>query len=141
MNFRSEVLAFAFGALLILVTFGDNHLGRIDGVAIGNLDTIFGYQLWPVMDVIYPAAAIAVFLLYGWVKGGGFRINLATVLLFASFLAVLALVNFDDLAIALNLAVYPSRAYWVAISWIYPVYAAAAFFLFGKLSGKASVHT
>ena len=34
-----------------------------------------------------------------------------------------------------------STAYWVAVSWIYPVYAAAAFFLFGKLSGKASVHS
>ena len=138
MNFRSEALTFAFGALLILVTFGDDHLGSIAGVAIGNLDTIFGYRLWPVMDVIYPAATIAVFLLYGWVKGGGFKINLTTALLFASFLAVLALVNFDDLAIALHLAVYPSRAYWVAISWIYPVYTAAAFFLFGKLHGKAS---
>ena len=141
MGFRSEVLAFAFGVLLILVTFGDDHLGRIAGVAIGNLDTIFGYTLWPLMDVIYPLATIAVFLFYGSVKGKGLRINWVPVLLFVSFLAALALMNFDDIAIALQLAIYPPRAYWVAITGIYPAYAALSFFLFGKLHEKRLTST
>ncbi len=136
LGFKSEVLAFAFSVLLILVTFGDDHLGRIGGVAIGNLDTIFGYRLWPAMDVIYPLAAIVVFLLYGFAKGGKLRINLKTALLFASFLLALALMNGDDLAIGLNLIIEFPHAYWVAISWIYPLYGAAAFFLFGKLHEK-----
>jgi hypothetical protein len=136
MGFRSDFWAFAFGVLLILVTFGDDHLGRIAGVSIGNLDTVFGYALWPVMDVIYPLATIAVFLLYGRSKGNRLKISVATVLLFVSFLAALALVNIDDLAIALNWAFYPSRTYWAAISWIYPVYGALSFFLFGKLQEK-----
>jgi hypothetical protein len=120
----------------VLVTFGDSNLGKIGGVTIGNLDTIFGYRLWPAMDVIYPLATITVFLLFGYVKGNGFRVNVATVLLFVSFLAALALMNIDDIAIVLQLAVYPPKAYWVAISWIYPVYAACAFFLFGKFNAK-----
>ena len=138
MSFKSEILAFAFGALLICVTFGDDNLGRIAGVAVGNLDTIFGYRLWPILDVIYPLATIAVFLLYGWTKGGGLRINLATVLLFVSFLAVLALIDIDDIALVLRLAVHLHRAYWAAISWIYPFYSAFALFLFGKLHEKNS---
>ena len=136
MGFKSEVLALVFGVLLILVTFGDNHFGRIAGVAVGNLDTLFGYRLWPVMDVLYPLATVAVFLLYGFAKGGKLRINLKTALLFASFLLVLSLMNVDDIAIGLNLMIYFSRVYWVAISWVYPVYGAVAFFLFGWIHEK-----
>lgn len=136
LGFKSEVLALVFGVLLILVTFGDNHFGRIAGVAVGNLDTIFGYRLWPVMDVIYPLATVAVFLLYGFAKGGKLRINLKTALLFASFLLVLSLMNVDDIAIGLNLMIYFSRVYWVAISWVYPIYGAVAFFLFGWIHEK-----
>ncbi len=133
MNVKNEVVTLVFGALLVLVTFGDNHLGRTVGIAVGNLDTIFGFKLWPIMDVIYPAATIATFLLYGWMKEKRLKINLSTGLLFVSFLAALALMNIDDVAIALNVAVYPPTAYWVAISWIYPLYGAVAFLLFGKL--------
>jgi len=136
LGFKSEVLALVFGVLLILVTFGDNHFGRIAGVAVGNLDTLFGYRLWPVMDVLYPLATVAVFLLYGFAKGGKLRINLKTALLFASFLLVLSLMNVDDIAIGLNLMIYFSRVYWVAISWVYPVYGAVAFFLFGWIHEK-----
>ena len=138
MGLRSEVLAFAFGALLLLVTFGDNHLGKIAGVTIGNLDTILGYRLWPVLDIVYPLATIAVFLLYGAVKWGQLRFTPLTVFLFALFLLLLSLVNLDDIEIGLNrlglpLSYDPSQAYWVVISWAYPVYSAAAFFVFGRL--------
>jgi hypothetical protein len=138
MSIKSDVLALFFGALLIFVAFGDDHLGKIAGVAVGNLDTIFGIKLWPIFDVIYPVATVVVFLLYGWAKGNRLRINYSNSLLFISFLAALVLMNFDDVAIALNLAVYPPTVYWVAISWIYPVYGAAAFFLFGKLHEEPS---
>ena len=138
MRLRSEILAFAFGVLVILVTFGDDNLGRIAGVSVGNLDTIFGAGLWPVMDVVYPLATITVFLLFGMMKGGRLRIDWATMLLFSSFLLVLALIIVDDVIIGLNLMGFVLSkslpgAYWVAISWIYPVYSAVAFFLFGRL--------
>ena len=119
---------------MILITFGDAQIAWY----IGNLDTIFGLTFWRALDVVYPAATIAVFLLYGWTKGGRLRINWATSVLFVSFLAVLALMNIDDIGIVLNLAVEPSKAYWVAISWIYPIYAAVAFLLFGRLHEKAT---
>jgi hypothetical protein len=136
MSLKRDVFAFLFGVLLILVTFGDDHLGKIAGVAIGNLDTIFGYGLWPVMDVVYPLATIAVFLLYGYMKRGTFRINLTTIFLFMSFLAALALMSIDDIAIALSVAFYPPTTYWIAISLIYPVIAACTFFLFGTMHEK-----
>jgi hypothetical protein len=132
MGFRSEVFVLVFGVLLILVTFGDNHLGS-GSIALGNLDTIFGLTLWPVMDLIYPVATVAVFLLYGWSKRGSLKINAATTLLFASFLLTLSLMNVDDIAIGLNHPIELPHAYWAAISWVYPLYAASAFFLFGKL--------
>ena len=65
MGIKSEFLTLTFGGLLILVTFGDDHLAN----NIGNLDTIFGLHLWPVLDIVYPIASIGVFLLYGYVKG------------------------------------------------------------------------
>ncbi len=141
MRFRGEVLAFAFGVLLILVTFGDDNLGRIGGVTIGNLDTIIGRVMWPVLDVVYPLTTITVFLLFGLVKGGRLRTEWDTLFLFSSFLLVLALINIDDIIIGLNRAgfvfsLFLSRLYWAAISWIYPVYSAAAFFLFGRLHEK-----
>jgi len=130
MNSRSEMLAFVFGVLVVLVTFGDSHLTSW----VGNLDSIFGLTLWQALDVVYPLASIAVFLLYGWVKGGKLRVNVITALLFASFVAVLALVNIDDLAIALNFPSTKSVVYWTIMMWVYPVYSFFAFFLFGKMN-------
>ncbi len=125
---RSEILALAFGALLICVTFGDAHIYWF----IGNLDTIFGLAFWRAMDVFYPLASISVFLLYGWEKGKGLKINSITILLFVSFVAALALVNIDDIAQVLNITFSPPKTYWVAIEWVYPIYSSVAFFLFGK---------
>ncbi len=130
---KSEVLAFLFGVLLILVTFGDAHTGTTSaGVTPGNLDSIFGNDLWPVMDAVYPVATIAVFLLFGWAKLGKFRISPTTIFLFASFLAVLALAILDDIAIGLQRQVQLSQSYWTVVSWLYPIYSTIAFFLFGR---------
>lgn len=128
MGLRSEILALAFGALLIFVTFGDGHIYWF----IGNLDTIFGLAFWHAMDTFYPLASIAVFLLYGWVKGNGLKFNRITILLFATFVALLVLVNIDDFMLILNLTMSPPKTYWAIMMWIYPVYSAFAFFLFGK---------
>jgi hypothetical protein len=138
MGFRKEILAFVFGVLLILVTFSDDHIGRIAGVPVGNLDTIFGVGLWPVLDVVYPLASVAVFVLHGWGKGVKFKVKSASTFVFASFVVLLGLLNADDFIIGLNhlglnLMVYPSQEYWVIISWLYPVYAIVAFFMFEKM--------
>ena len=125
---KSEIIAFAFGVLLILVTFGDGHIYWF----VGNLDTIFGLAFWRVLDTSYPLASIAIFLLYGWVKGDGLKINSVTVLLFASFVTVLALIYIDDIVQLLNFNLAPSKVYWTVITWVYPFYSSIAFFLFGK---------
>ena len=134
MTLRSEVLAFAFGALVILVTFGDNHLNIGGGtITVGNLATIFGLAFWPILDAVYFAGSIAVFLLYGWTKGGGrLRFNLANVLVFASFLVVLTLISIDDVATLFHLPMTPPTVYWYVISWVYPACSFSSFILFGK---------
>ena len=138
MGLRKELLALAFGVLLVLVTFGDNHLGNIAGVPIGNLDTIFGLAFWPVLDVLYPLATIAVFVLHGWNEESKMKLKSAPTLFFSVFIILLALMNLDDLVLAfnhlgLNLTVQPPQRYWIIISWLYPIYSAAAFFLFEKM--------
>jgi hypothetical protein len=127
MSLKSEVLALAFGMLLILLTFGDAHLTW----QIGNLDTIFGHGFWRLLDVLYPLLSISVFLLYGREKGG-IKINLLTVGVFISYLVALALISVDDIAIVLNLSLTLPRTYWIAMEWFYPIYSIIAFFIFGK---------
>ncbi len=139
LGYRAEFLAFLFGVLLILVTFGDDHISVFTGIPTGNLDTIFGHRLWPVMDVVYPLATLVVFVLYGWVTGRGLKINTATVLVFLSFVLVLGLFNIDDLVIVLGkvgiqVPINPSQGYWAAMSLIYPLYGTLTFFGFGKLN-------
>jgi hypothetical protein len=128
MGSRTEILALAFGMLLMFVTFGDGHVYWF----VGNLDTIFGLAFWHVLDTFYPLASIAVFLLYGWVKGNGLKFNAITAFLFASFIVVLVLVNIDDFVQLLNVTLVPSKAYWIIMMWVYPVYSGIAFFIFGK---------
>jgi hypothetical protein len=128
MNLRSEILAVMFGALLILVTFGDGHIYWF----VGNLDTIFGLTFWRLLDILYPVASIVVFLLYGRVKGNGLKINAMTAFLFVSFITLLVLINIDDVVQILNLTFEPSKTYWTIMEWVYPLYTGSAFFLFGK---------
>jgi branched-subunit amino acid permease len=130
MSYRSEILAFAFGMLLIFLTFGDDYLS----INIGNLDTIFGLGLWPVLDVVWPIATIAIFLLYGREKGNGLKINSTTVLLFLSFLTVLMLIDADDIAFVLRIPFNEPKTYWIIVMLVYPVYSGVAFFLFGKIN-------
>jgi hypothetical protein len=125
---KSEIIAFAFGVLLILVTFGDGHIYWF----VGNLDTIFGLVFWRALDTFYPLASIVIFLLYGWVKVDRLKINSVTVLLFASFVAVLALIYIDDIVQLMKLNMLPQRLYWTVITWAYPFYSSIAFFLFGR---------
>jgi len=128
MSLRSEILALTFGALLIFVTFGDGHIYWF----VGNLDTIFGLTFWHVLDTFYPVASIAVFLLYGWVKGDGLKFNTTTILLLASFVTLAILINIDDIALVLNFTLTPSEAYWAIMMWVYPFCSSLAFFFFGK---------
>jgi hypothetical protein len=131
MGLKSEIIALAFGALLILLTFGDSHLvGHV-----GNLDVIFGHVFWKPLDVLYPLASIAVFLLYGKVKGG-LRFNVVTTLVFLSYLFALALISLDDISLVLNLQVTLSKDYWIAVEWFYPIYSSIAFFVFGRGSQR-----
>ena len=127
MGLKSEILALAFGALIIFVTFGDSHLVS----NIGNLDTIFGLALWKPIDVLYPFASILVFLLYGKTRSG-FRLNTVTVIVFLSYLVALALISLDDISIFLGKDIILSKNYWTAVEWIYPIYSIIALFIFGR---------
>ena len=118
--------------LLILVTFGDDYLRPF----IGNLDTIFGLALWPVLDVIYPLASIVVFLTYGWLKGNGLKFNAVNSFLLISYLAVLLLVNIDDILKVFRISNTLPNIYWNVIMWIYPIYSALVFLMFGKRQEK-----
>ena len=56
------ILSLMFGILIILKDFSDSSpLSK----SIGNLDQIFGTGMWYPLEVIYPIASIAVFLLFG----------------------------------------------------------------------------
>ncbi len=135
LKFKSEVLALLFGVLVIMLTFGDDHTSR----TIGNLDTIFGHALWPVMDVIYPLATILIFLVYGQVKGNGsLKFNAKTVLPLIAFALALFLISVDDVSQVLNFGLTLPEAYWIAMMWLYPIVSFFAFFGFGMANEKAS---
>ena len=131
MGFKSEIIALTFGALLILLTFGDAHLVSY----VGNLDSIFGSAFWKPLDVMYALASILVFLLYGKVKGG-LRLNVVTMLVFLSYLFALALISLDDVALVLNLQTTMPKGYWIAVEWFYPIYSSIAFFIFGSANAR-----
>jgi len=138
LSFKCEVLAFLFGALIILLDFGDDHTGP----TIGNLDTIFGLKLWPMMDVIYPLATIIVFLAYGQAKGNGeLRFNSKTVLPLVAFVLALFLISIDDVSSVLNLGLTFPLAYWIVAMWLYPIVSFIAFFSFGQANEQASKTT
>ena len=89
---KKEILALAFGMLIILITFGDSHLAS----NVGNLNTIFGLTFWRMLDVMYPVLSLVVFLMYGREKQG-LKINLRSTVIFSGFLVLLALMCLDDL--------------------------------------------
>jgi hypothetical protein len=123
----SELCALVFGALLIMIDFGDGHIVDV----VGNLDAIFGLDFWRVLDVLIPALSVLVFLLYGKVKGG-FRFNKLSALAFVSFIVMLVLITVDDIGIVLHFHVDLSKNYWRVVEWVFPLVSAFAFFIFGK---------
>jgi hypothetical protein len=128
-NFKREFLAFLFGALVILLNFGDGHTGP----TIGNLDTIFGVLLWPLMDIIYPLASIYVFITYGRAKSNGvLKFNVKTAIPLIAYLLAIFLLSIDDVSLVLNLGLGFPKAYWIAIMWLYPAISFLAFFSFGQ---------
>jgi hypothetical protein len=86
------------------------------------------------VDIVLPVAFIVVFLLYGCEKGKKLKINPMSVLLFLSFLSVLMLIDFDDIAHGVHIPFNEPTAYWAIVMWVYPVYSAIAFFLFRKIN-------
>src|SRR5208283_613421 len=103
LKLKGEIYAFLFGMLIILINFGDSHTSP----TIGNLDTIFGLQLWPLMDVFYPLATILIFLYYGKAKGKGeLKFNAKTATLFMVFFLGLFLVSIDDVSLVLRLGLH-----------------------------------
>ena len=129
MSWKSEGLALAFGTLVILLTFGDSHLVR----TVGNLDSILGHPFWPLLDFVYPLASIAVFLLYGRVKGR-LRVNVPTIGIFLTYLIALALISLDDIATVLHVPITLTKDYWISVEWFYPVYSTIAFLMFGRVN-------
>lgn len=128
---KSEVLAIVFGILTILITFGDNRVYPL----VGNLDNIFGPSFWRFMDVLYPLAAVIIFLLYGRVKGS-LRIHALTVLIFLVFLMVLSMIIIDDIFIVLHHSIKLPDNYWGVASWVYPFVSVGLFLAFGWMCAR-----
>ena len=136
------ILSLVFGMLLILMDFGDHSPFS---VAVGNLDQIFGPSMWHPVEVIYPLASIAVFLLFGFVcKNIGKKEpkkterRLSYTVLFAAitllfYLSLLALDDLDDISKILNLHLILGASYWFAMEAIYPIGSIILFLLFGKI--------
>lgn len=86
---------------------------RPQGISqVGNLDTVFGKTLWPLVDLILPLASIAVFFLDGKLNGKG-KLLPGKVSLFLAFLVALGLIISDDFCAAVGHPVTLPDAYWV----------------------------
>jgi hypothetical protein len=137
LKLKSEIIAFLFGAFIILLNFGDNHTGS----TIGNLDTIFGLRFWPLMDIIYPLASILIFLAYGEAKGNGdLKFSIKTVMPFIVFILALFLISIDDISLVLNLGLTFPEIYWIVMMYLYPIISFLAFFSFGEANEKANLN-
>ena len=126
LSWKSEALSVVFGMLIILIIFGD----EMSIHWVGNLDTIFGPELSPLMDVIYPLASIIVFLWHGKLKGAiqfRFRSNL----LFLMFIASIILIQFDDIFVVFNHPITLPDVYWTTARLLYFIIALGTFFTFG----------
>ncbi len=135
LKFKTEALIFLIGALVILLTFGDNHTGP----NIGNLDTIFGLRLWPIMDVIYPLASILIFFAYGQAKNKeNPESDTKGLLPLTIYLVALFLLSVDDVSDVLNLGLRFPEAYWIIMMWLYPIISFFTFFSYGQANEKQS---
>jgi hypothetical protein len=136
------IISTAFGILLILMDFNDNSPLSL---GIGNLDQIFGPSIWYVVEVIYPLASIAVFLLFGLVyrnigrkepkktaKRRSYQMFLESITL-VLYLLLLGLDDLDDFSKALNLHLVLGANYWFVMEAIYPVVSIILLLIFGKI--------
>jgi hypothetical protein len=143
LNFKPMILSIVFGILLILMDFGDHSPFS---VAVGNLDQIFGPRTWYPVEVIYPAASIAVFLLFGITcRNIGIKEAKSTkrpetiylilfgMLSFLIYLLLLALDDLDDISKILKLHMILGANYWFAMEAIYPIGSIILFLAFGKV--------
>jgi hypothetical protein len=131
-KFKSEMLAFLFGVLVILLIFGDQHMSP----TIGNLDTIFGLRFWPLLDAAYFLGSIGVFLAYGHSKGGALKFNPKTLVPLTAFVVALFMISVDDFFSVLSLDWKLPEPYWIAAMWLYLVVSFFAFFCFGEANEK-----
>jgi hypothetical protein len=133
MNWKSEILALAFGGLVVCEIFGDQWFFQ----GVGNLDAIFGTTngSYRIMDLFYPLASLGVFLLYARSKGP-IPINLVSAVLLAVFLIALVVMQFDDLFVAFYHRITLPSAYWAFARVFYFAVSISTFFLFGALCGK-----
>jgi hypothetical protein len=133
-NLKSEVLALLFGALIILINFGDDQTNP----KIGNLDTMFGLGLWPLMDTIFLVSTIIIFLAYGKAKNSGkLRFTAKTALPLVVYLSALSTISIDDFSQLLNVNLTLPETYWIIMMWLFPIISLLAFFSFGEANKKA----
>jgi hypothetical protein len=134
LNLKSEVLALIFGALIILLNFGDDHTGP----TIGNLDTMFGLGLWPLMDTIFLLSSIIIFLAYGKAKSNGkLKLTAKTALPLIVYVLALCSISIDDFSQLLNSSLTLPENYWIIMMWLYPIISLLAFLSFGEANKKA----
>jgi hypothetical protein len=133
-NLKSEALALLFGALIILINFGDAHTSS----QIGNLDTIFGLGLWPLMDTIFLVSPIIIFLAYGKAKANGkLKFTAKTTLPLIIYASALFSISIDDFSQILNPSLALPETYWIIMMWLYPIISLLAFFSFGEANKNA----
>ena len=132
MNWKSEILALTFGMLMILVIFGDQAQ-----IGVGNLDTIFGQNLYPLMDVIYPLASMAIFILYGK-SSGKIEFRFRSNLLLFTFLAAQIVIQLDDIFAVFSHPIALPNVWWLAARLLYLFIAPVTFFTFGVTCEKSA---
>ena len=131
-SWKSESIALVFGALIVFNLFEDR--AQLDWV--GNLDAIFGLTFWPLMNVVYPLAAVVVFLLYGKSKGS-LHFQWTSIMLFAAFLAATVILRLDDVFkilnyIGIDYLIDLPAIYWTVARCLYLFTAIGTFFTFGS---------
>lgn len=123
----SELFSLFFGMLMMLIIFGD----QMPIHWVGNLDTIFGTTIAPLMDMIYPLSSVIVFLGYGKSKGP-IQLRFTCILLFFVFIASIALIQFDDVFVVFGHPIVLPDIYWTTARWLYFIIAPVTFFIFGN---------
>jgi hypothetical protein len=131
-SWQSEFFALVFGILMVLVLFGD----KTQIAEVGNLDCIFGQALGHLMDVIYPIASMAIFILYGKSKGV-IKFRDKSILWLLTFFAGQVIIQFDDIySVVFNHTITLPNIWWTMARILYFVIAVVTFFAFGAACEK-----